>query len=239
LANYQGNDFESVGKKQGRGIDKISMDNTRQEIDQYLDLWDQAQKEFSKEEKPVTQSASFYGMHNIPEENEEVDSGEGEHWRDIYYRSLELSHGPEDEQLVTEAKKKSDKKPAKQKAAKKKDKRKPEDAEAPDLEPEEDGFGKDLASGPGKGVKFHINPIHPASVGDDSKLRVTPNWTDGDELRQLAKLKALMYDLESELLGTDVRGGNAEPIRIKLIGIQKQCEALSQKLIPDAKTDVS
>jgi hypothetical protein len=214
------------------------MDNTRQEIDDYLALWDQAQKEFPVEKKPSAPAGSFFGMQSDMSE-EEMEDSEGDHWRDVFYRSLEIDS--DGEQLVTEAeeKPKKKKKPAKKKSVSKKDARKPEEDEAPDLEPDEDGFGKDLASGFGKNVKFNVNPITPSSVGDDAKLRVTPNWTDGDELRQLAKLKALMYDLESELLGTDIRGGKSEPIRVKLLGIQKQCEALSQRLIPDPKTDVS
>ncbi len=215
--------------------------NSREEIDNYLNLWDQARSKMPKPE-PLQQQASFFGMYNHTEdiEDEEPDSDEAEHWRDVYYRALELQG--EEEQLVTEAekpKKKEEKKPAKKAKKNKEDVRKPKDGdETPDTDEEEDGFGKDLTP-PGKEVKFNVNPLHFSSKGNDSKLRVTPNWTDGDELRELARLKALMYDLESELLGTDIRGGDSEPIRVRLVKIQKQCESMSQKLIPDPKTDVS
>lgn len=139
----------------------------------------------------------------------EVDISEGKHWNDVFHRSLEING------VINEEKKKFKKKKSKK-----------------------EGFGKDL-TGPGKKVKFKVNPIHFSSTGDDSKLRVTPNWTDGEGLRQLAQLKALVYDLETELLGTDVRGGDVGPIKAKLMRIKKQCETLSQKLIPDPKTDVA
>lgn len=217
--------------------------NSREEIDYYLNLWDQARSKMPKPE-PLQQQASFFGMFNHEEdiEEEEPDTNEAEHWRDVYYRALEIEGN--EEQLVTEAekpkKKKEEKKPVKKAKKNKIDVRKPKDGdETPDTDDEEDGFGKDLSSGPGKGVKFNVNPLHFASKGDDSKLRVTPNWTDGDELRELARLKSLMYDLESEMLGTDIRGGDAEPLRVRLVKIQKQCEAMSQRLIPDPKTDVS
>jgi hypothetical protein len=217
------------------------MDNTREEIDQYLALWDQARKHFPPEKKVTPPNVSFYGMQRDASEDE-LDEEDGEHWRDVYYRSLEID-GMEEEEILTEAeepkKKASAKKKKKSKKSPKKDARAPKDGEAPDLEEDEDGFGKDLADGPGKDVKFKVNPITFSSAGDDTKLRVTPNWTDGKELRQLAKLKSLLYDLESEMIGTEVRGKNADSIRVKLLGIQKQCEALSQKLIPDVKHDVS
>jgi hypothetical protein len=38
---------------------------------------------------------------------------------------------------------------------------------------------------------------------------------------------------------TDVRGGNVDEIRLKLKKIQRQCEQLSQRLIPDPRYDVS
>lgn len=214
--------------------------NDREEIDQYLAMWDQARKEFQEEAPKVRKDDTgvFYGfMHNLDASVEEGGPGEeeAEHWNDVYYRALEMSG---EEQLVTEAEEKP--KPKKKKdAPKKKAKKKEEDVDdAPEVDEDEDGFGKDLTP-PGKGVKFNVNPTHFASKGQDSKMRVTPNWTDGDELRELAKLKALMYDLESEMLGTDIRGGDPEPIRIRLVRLQKQCESLSQKLIPDPKTDVS
>lgn len=223
------------------------MDNTREEIDQYLALWDQAQKHFPKQKKAAPENVSYYGMQRDASEDE-FDEEDGEHWRDVYYRSLEIDGIEGEDQLVNEAeeepKKKSPKKKkksSKKKSSSKKEKdvRTPYEGEPPDEDEEEDGFGKDLADGFGKDVKFNVNPITFSSVGSDNKLRVTPNWTDGDELRQLAKLKALMYDLESELLGTDIRGGDVGPLKIKLRGIQKQCETLSQRLIPDVKHDVS
>lgn len=200
--------------------------NARRDIDEYLAMWDEAQKTFPTEEKPKPKLSSFFGMQNDVSE-EEMSDEDGEHWRDVFYRSLEIGGDMELVNEVKEGKKKAEKKPKKKK-----------EEETPKVDDEE-GLGSELADGPGKDVKFKVNPVTFNSVGDDSKLRVTPNWTDGDELRQLAKMKALLYNLESELLGTDVRGGDTEPIRVKLIAIQKQCESLSQKLIPDPKTDVS
>jgi hypothetical protein len=214
--------------------------NDREEIDQYLAMWDKARDSFPKEDRPSPSRDNkgvFYGFtHNIDPTVQEngPDEEEADHWHNVYYRALELTG---EEEMLTEAEEKPKKKKPKKK---KEDVRKPKDGEdAPETDDEEDGFGKDLSGGPGKNVKFNVNPTHFASKGADNKLRVTPNWTDGDELRELARLKAMMYDLESEMLGTDIRGGDVEPIRVRLVKIQKQCESLSQRLIPDPKTDVS
>lgn len=245
------------------------MKNARDEIDQYMQLWDQAQKSFPKEKKPVRPTPSFFGLQNNSDVDD-ISEDEGEHWRDIYYRSLEidpdeisgggeeglLSEDEIDQQCLAgmmnireakEAKKKASEAKAARKAkkspkpSKKKngDPRKPKDGEeVPGWDEDEDGFGKDLAKKLGD-VDFTPNPVHFASVGSDSDLRVTPNFTDGAELRKLAKLKSLLYDLETELLGTDVRGGDAEPIRVKMLAVRRQCESLSQSLIPDPRKDVS
>lgn len=211
--------------------------NHREEIEQYLELWDKARKDFAIEDKPQ-KTASFFGMYNHEEDiqNQEPDSNEAEHWRDVYFRALELSAN---EEIISENEGKPTKK-KKKKKKKKDDVSKSKDGdEIPSTNDDEDGFGSELSDGPGKDVKFTPNPIHFASKGVDNKLRVTPNWTDGDELRELARLKSLMYDLESEYLGADTRGEDAEPIRVRLVKIQKQCEAMSQNLTPDPKKDVS
>lgn len=238
--------------------------NAREEIDKYMELWDQAQKHFPKEKKPAPSKNSYFGMSNIPEDVDEFAPNEEEHWRDVYYRSLEIDPdevnggdqlvneddinqqylaGMMDIHEVREAKKKaaeakSSKKKSKTSKKKTVDKRKPQEDDAPDWDEDKDGFGKDLAKKLGD-AEFSPNPVHFSSIGDDNALRVTPNFTDGDDLRQLARLKSLLYDLESELLGTDIRGGKTEPVRAKMIAVRRQCEALSQRLIPDPRKDVS
>lgn len=200
----------------------------REEIDQYMVLWDNAQKEFPKEKRPEPKMSSFFGMKDIVDDDFTED--EGEHWRDVYYRSLEIAAG--DEEVINEEVKKPKKK-------KTEDKRKPKDGDdAPEVDSEKDGFGKDLAKKLGD-VKFNVNPIHFSSVGNDSDVHVVPNFTDGKELRQLCKLKSILYDLESELLGTDVRGGNTKELKIKLNSLKNQVEEMSNKLIPDPKYDIS
>jgi len=221
------------------------MSSMRDDLDHYMDLWDKAQKDMPKP-PPPKEAGNFFGMHNIPEEEteEDVDINDASHWREIYFRAQQLHEPRPMDDLLTEAKKKeASKKEAPKKKVKKKVTNKRGDGgadgeEPPKTDPEHDGFGHDLAKKLGD-AKFEPNPIHFASKGEDQKMRVTPNWTDGKELRALAKLKALMYELESELLGTDVTGGDPEPVRARLVSIQRQCEAMSQALIPNPKDDVS
>src|SRR4051812_25057750 len=81
------------------------MNNDRNEIDQYMAYWDDAQKQFPKVKKPAPSKNSYFGMANIPEDNDQFAPGEEEHWRDVYRRSLEID--PDDitgegEHLVNE-----------------------------------------------------------------------------------------------------------------------------------------
>lgn len=237
------------------------MKRVRDEIDHYMSLWQEAEKQFPKEKKtPQKKSPSFFGMHNLPE-SDIITEEESKGWNKLYQRSLEIDpddfNGEGDEEILSEeeihqqqlaglmdiheareAKKKAAESRNKKVGKKPKKKAKPVEDEDDFGGDKNDGFGKKMSKKLGD-TSFMPNPVHFASVGDDSKLRVTPNFTDGPELRALAKMKTLLHDLESELLGTDVRGGNAEPIRVKMIAVRRQCEALSQRLIPDPKTDVS
>jgi hypothetical protein len=105
---------------------------------------------------------------------------------------------------------------------------------------DEDGFGKSLASKIGDKDQFvSPNPVHFASIGKDQKLRITPNWTSGEALAALAKLKSMMYDLECEMLTKEAMGSDVVSLEARLENMRKQVDALSQKLIPDVKTDVS
>lgn len=236
------------------------MKNASEEIKQYMQFWDQAKKSFPSEKKSVRPVSSFLGLQNNVV-LDDISEEESNHWKNIYDRSLEIDpdmfNGEEnllseeeiDQQCLAglmdikeakEAKKKTKKsKKAKNSSKSSRDVRKPKDGEeVPELDEEKDGFGKDLAKKLGD-AEFTPNPVHFASIGADSDLRVTPNFTDGSELRQLAKLKSLLYDLETELLGTDVRGDDPEPIRVKMLAVRRQCESLSQRLIPDPRNDVS
>lgn len=244
------------------------MNSARDEMDQFMSLWAEAQNQFQPVKKaapagkkpvPKKKPNSYYGMQNM-HENDDIAPEEEAHWRDVYFRSLEIdtdellqeNGGEEDDidaqclagmmslQEAKAAKRAAAEKKAQKKSSKKKteDRRKPQEDDAPDYEEDEDGFGKDMAKKLGD-TTFTPNPVHFASVGKDSALRVTPNFTDGDVLRKLSSLRTLLHDLESEALGTDIRGGDPKAILIKIKSARRQCESLSQQLIPSPDKDVS
>lgn len=112
-----------------------------------------------------------------------------------------------------------------------------------------------LASGPGKGVKFHQNPVHFASTGMDQSpspqepVRVTPNFSDGAKLEELIDLRAKLEKLESSLLAADIKKdhGKDDPAELdKKSGYKAQLDALwkklndlSNKLVPEPVEDVT
>jgi hypothetical protein len=199
----------------------------QQDFDKWVDLWDKAQVSMPKPQPTKrADSNSFFGMNSVDDDTiDDINRSDAEGWSDVIDRTNAL-YAPVGDLITEETKKK-----------KKKTKKKKEELTVVD---DEDGFGKKLASKIGDKNQFiSPNPIHFASVGTDQKLRITPNWTSGDALAALAKLKSMMYDLECEMLTKEAMGSDVESLESRLENMKKQVDALSQKLIPDVKTDVS
>jgi len=83
------------------------------------------------------------------------------------------------------------------------------------------------------------NPVHYASTGEDQKLRVTPNWNDGEELIELHHLKIAMEQLESKLNAADAFGDKTGSIQTKLDALREKFHDLSHEIQPDQTIDKS
>lgn len=101
-----------------------------------------------------------------------------------------------------------------------------------------------LSKGPGK-TDFTQNPVHFASHGQDQSpspyepVRVTPNFTDGEQLRNLHELKVKLEKLESSLLSADIKGETSNDYKSQLDKLRKQIDDLSDKLTPKPIEDVT
>lgn len=83
------------------------------------------------------------------------------------------------------------------------------------------------------------NPTNPWTTGKDQRRKVTPNWTEGEELEELDKLKRSLYDLEVKLSGPDglrEDKDNSEVIS-KLDKLKKDIDELSDALAPQSWQD--
>lgn len=196
----------------------------KDDFNKWIEMWDKSQKDFVGQE-PAERKVNLGGFFGLQQANnlDSVPTDDASHWRDVLDRSRELFDS--DDSVITEQwevvypPKKSTKNVVK--------------------EEKSEGFGKDLSSGPGKDVKFHVNPVKFNSVGRDQDLRVTKNWIDGEELVELARLKSMLYALESDFLRADTLGEKTDSIKKRLEEIQNKCHELSERLTPDPKTDVT
>lgn len=105
--------------------------------------------------------------------------------------------------------------------------------------------GAPLASGPGPGVKFTHNPVHFASHGSDQSpspnqpARVTPNFTGGDDLRQLEELRVKLEKLESSLNAAAGVSKPTKDFQSQIDSLWKKIDALSNKLTPEPTKDLA
>lgn len=205
------------------------MKSYNEDFNKWCDLWDKAQKELEDDaaREPIERKLNLGGFFGLTQADnlDHVSVDAADEWRDVIKRTNQLFDPVTKEEFFTEERDPNTFRSTRSKYR-------------PEVDENEDGIGKDLANGPGKDVHFNVNPTHFASAGVDQKLRVAKNWTDGKELVELAKMKSLLYALESDFLHADCLGEKTEGIQRKLAEIQNKCSALSEKLTPDPKTDV-
>lgn len=89
--------------------------------------------------------------------------------------------------------------------------------------------------------KFEVNPIHFASKGNDQELRVTPNFTDGDIIRELNDIKIKLEALEREVHSAFINDQDAQEKKLQkqLDNLRNKFEELSDKLTPHPIEDVT
>jgi hypothetical protein len=102
--------------------------------------------------------------------------------------------------------------------------------EAPDILKEEPEATKSQVMQMSKAVGNSANPVYPPSDGKDQNPRVTPNWTDGKELRELADLKKQLEKLESEMNAEEGVGKSGDSIQKKINNMREKLENLSNSL---------
>ena len=76
--------------------------------------------------------------------------------------------------------------------------------------------------------------------GKDQELRVTPNFSDGDNLRELSQLKMELEALERKVHASEVTGeGSVTSIQKQVDGLRQKVENLSNLLTPNQEEDVT
>jgi hypothetical protein len=198
------------------------------DLEKWLAKWDQAQIEIDAERPqvaPEPQPRTSY-FNDLPAENdyEDQSSEAGQDWYDLYQRSVEIDYS-KDDNLLTDG-------VSVQYAG-------------------TEGYGKEtVATKPptGTGNKVYTqNPIHFASAGQDQgddkdgRVRVTKNWSDGDEIRELDDVKRRVEALERKFHEADVLKKKAEKSKLQteLTNLRDRVRKLCEKLVPSAQEDLT
>lgn len=103
-------------------------------------------------------------------------------------------------------------------------------------------FGKkplNEAEGHKEAGEEHLNPVYKNTLGPDQELKVTPNFTDGDILRELNSLKLSLHALEDKINSAYALGKEKEEdsLRKELEKVRSKVDELSAKIIPHPTKD--
>jgi len=225
----------------------------REDLEIWAKKWDEAQAKWKAEAQQAPpqpqKSDNFFGLQNNPvPENAPLTKQQGDDWWSIYARSGEIrdeNPQPQEQQMFQEEAQ------GWRKLLGVPQKQKPQQAQRPQgplsFQEQAEGWRKMLTP-PGKGVTFQQHPQHQMSIGMDQgkspyePTRVAPNFTDGQELRELSDLKVKLEKLESTLLSGEIKVGrsNVPPsdYKTQLDVLRKKIDQLSDKLTPRPGEDV-
>jgi hypothetical protein len=92
-----------------------------------------------------------------------------------------------------------------------------------------------------KGKKVYVqNPIPFGTEGPDQKIRVTNNFNDGKELRELDLIKKTVEKLERDLHASQILGkSSSNALEKKLKKMREMMDDFSQKIVSSAKDDLT
>ena|SRR5579859_3339787 len=203
------------------------MDND--EFETWIAQWDKAQEEIAQEKKlsqpvePTPVRTSFFN--NLPSEQDfDDDNGEEstDDWNDIYQRAVEIDYS--NNNLLTD------------------------DVNIQYAGTE--GYGKEtVKTNPppgGNGKKVYTqNPVHFASAGKDQEgpdghVRVSNNFSDGEDLLELDALRRHLEAMERKFHEADIlKKTEKSNLQTELKGIRERVQKLSEKLVSSAKDDLS
>jgi Mg2+ and Co2+ transporter CorA len=195
-------------------------------FEKWLAQWDAAQTDIANElknrppQEEVPVRTSFFNDAPSDHDLDGMEDGPDQDWFNLYHRAMEIDYKDD---LITDS------------------------VNVAYMGSE--GFGKHIE--PGKtatgGKKVYTNnPIHFSSVGNDQedetgRTRVTKNWNDGDELRELDEIKKSVEQLERKFHEADVLKKTSErsKIQTQLESLRERVKKLSEKLTSDPQQDLA
>jgi hypothetical protein len=213
------------------------------DFNKWCDQWEKAQKKgiFKDAPKPIVPTPNyaeedFFGNYRPPQESE-IGEPDAEYWRQVYDRSQHPGTAPDvaepEERIVGSGEE---------------DEVLHEDTLDPYADDEDDSatdmpvrpkYNKKSLEDTADAIAKAANPIYHYSKGKDQQPRVTKNWSDGDELVELHKIKIQLEKLESKMNAADAVGESAQARKIQkqIAQMWEQIDKLSDSLTPDFVND--
>jgi len=196
-------------------------DNERNQFEDWQKKWDAASEQMSKDyanemakkgqkkaEQPSTSWLTNTPMEKDYKDNNQIDSDPM--WRDIFYRSQQISGGLITEDQITE-----------------------------DQVKYSDGEKKPDASFGGF-TPTKTNPTTQSSVGPDGGVRVTKNWSDSEDLRELDDIKRRVEQMERKHHEAEVQSEkSAGGLKKQLESLRDRIHKLSEKINREPEVDVT
>lgn len=205
-------------------------DKAKDDFDKWLNMWDSSQEMFAKESpiNPTPQYApeDFFGNYNAnPELLQEgvrpVKEPDAAYWKKIYEASQYLTSPVSKVEKAKEAG-----------TIKKEDQEK--------LKTKKKISNKDEYGERAKILGNTSNPVEYPSYGkDQGDRKVTPNWTDGQELIELHNLKISLHELQSKFNTAMANSDDAKmkSVQSKIDELSEKIDELSNSLSPDFISD--
>jgi hypothetical protein len=198
-------------------------------LDGWMEKWQSAQEKgiFKESVKPPvvnqqSKSSDYFG--NIretpaPKKGVSLNECDAKYWKQVYQRS-------NNEPVVEQTSKIKD----------------------DPIESEPQGKLRDVPTQGELGVKGAelgntANPVEPPSRGEDQRKHVTPNWSDGVGIREIAYMKHNLYNLEVKINSHPKFGAYGEDapeikrIQAQIDTLRHEIDELSNSLSPDFVQD--
>lgn len=188
------------------------LEEQRDDFAKWLDQWDKVSEQFAKDYADQLAAApkkSSSFFTDIPLDVDPTQESDPS-WNDIYARAVELDYSQEN--LITE------------------------------IDQDSTGDSGEVKFGGRPPTKS--NPIHYASAGndqegDDGHTRVTKNFSDGNELRELDDIRRRLEEMERKFHADDVLAKKTESIKKELNSLRERAKKLSQEINSEPLNDVT
>lgn len=200
-------------------------------FEKWIAQWAAAEKELAAEARKISEPepplrTSFYTGTPASQDYEESDEGQSDDWGAIWQRAMQMD-GENQENLLTDS----------------------TDSSVNVAYAGSEGYGKQYiptVNEKGGGKKAYTNnPINFASAGndaegDDGHVRVTKNWSNGDDLLELADVKRRVEEMERKFHDSDVlKKKDRSKLESELNNLRDRVKKLSERLTSNPRDDLT